>query len=114
MTLTLPTTVIVVAAPLRESNTILQELAQRTLPGVVFDVGSLKGPVRQGLLALAQSGARVTSIHPMFGPDTELLSGRHVIFVDVGVPGRHGHRARAVQLDHGRAGTTWTSKAMTD
>jgi chorismate mutase/prephenate dehydrogenase len=29
----------------------------------------------------------VTSIHPMFGPDTELLSGRHVVFVDVGVPG---------------------------
>lgn len=78
--------VIVVAAPLRESNTILQELAQRSLPGVVFDIGSLKGPVRQGLLALAQSGARVTSMHPMFGPDTELLSGRHVIFVDVGVP----------------------------
>jgi chorismate mutase/prephenate dehydrogenase len=23
----------------------------------------------------------------MFGPDTELLSGRHVIFVDLGVPG---------------------------
>ena len=78
--------VIVVAAPLRESNTILQDLAQRSLPGVVFDIGSLKGPVRQGLLALAQSGARVTSIHPMFGPDTELLSERHVIFVDVGVP----------------------------
>src|SRR5690606_40658471 len=26
------------------------------------------------------------SIHPMFGPDTRLLSGRHVIFVDLGVP----------------------------
>ncbi len=78
--------IVVVAAPLRESNAILQKLAQRSLPGVVFDIGSLKGPVRQGLLALAQSGARVTSIHPMFGPDTELLSGRHVIFVDVGVP----------------------------
>src|SRR6202042_3109112 len=27
---------------------------------------------------------RVTSLHPMFGPDTELLSGRHVIFIDLG------------------------------
>jgi prephenate dehydrogenase len=26
----------------------------------------------------------VTSLHPMFGPDTELLSGRHVIFIDLG------------------------------
>jgi len=30
---------------------------------------------------------RVTSIHPMFGPDTELLSGRHVIFIDLGDDG---------------------------
>jgi chorismate mutase/prephenate dehydrogenase len=36
------------------------------------------------LEALAEAGCRVTSIHPMFGPDTRLLSGRHVIFVDVG------------------------------
>jgi len=27
---------------------------------------------------------RVTSVHPMFGPDTQLLSGRHVIFIDLG------------------------------
>jgi chorismate mutase / prephenate dehydrogenase len=26
----------------------------------------------------------VTSVHPMFGPSTELLSGRHVVFVDLG------------------------------
>ena len=26
----------------------------------------------------------MTSVHPMFGPDTELLSGRHVIFIDLG------------------------------
>ncbi len=52
--------------------------------GVIFDVGSLKSPLRAGLMALKSHGCRVTSIHPMFGPDTELLSGRHVIFVDLG------------------------------
>jgi chorismate mutase/prephenate dehydrogenase len=52
----------------------------------VFDVGSLKSPLRRGIKALREAGVRVTSIHPMFGPDTELLSGRHIIFVDVGVP----------------------------
>ena len=77
--------VVVVAAPLRASNTILLELAEREVPGLVFDIGSLKSPVRAGLLALVRSGARVASLHPMFGPDTQLLSGRHVIFVDVGV-----------------------------
>jgi chorismate mutase/prephenate dehydrogenase len=50
----------------------------------VFDIGSLKSPLRRGLLALRAAGARVTSLHPMFGPDTELLSGRHVLFIDLG------------------------------
>ncbi len=75
---------IVVAAPLRISNTILLGLAARTPAGVVFDIGSLKSPLRPGLDALAAAGVRVTSIHPMFAPDTELLSGRHVIFIDLG------------------------------
>ncbi|MGI9263348.1 MAG: prephenate dehydrogenase/arogenate dehydrogenase family protein [Gammaproteobacteria bacterium] len=75
---------VIVAAPLRISATILEELASRRPPGLIFDVGSLKTPLAGGLRKLAEAGCRVTSIHPMFGPDTRLLSGRHVIFVDVG------------------------------
>jgi chorismate mutase/prephenate dehydrogenase len=77
---------IIVAAPLGASDAILMALAKRQPPGVIFDVGSLKSPLRAGLWALRDAGCRVTSVHPMFGPDTELLSGRHVIFVDLGVP----------------------------
>jgi len=76
--------VIVAAAPLVVTNSIFIEMAKRPPLGLVFDIGSLKSPLRDGLTALVEAGARVTSIHPMFGPDTELLSGRHVIFVDVG------------------------------
>lgn len=75
---------IVVATPLGQTDTVLRELAQRRPPGVIFDLGSLKSPLRGGLMALRSNGCRVTSVHPMFGPDTELLSGRHVIFVDLG------------------------------
>jgi chorismate mutase/prephenate dehydrogenase len=75
---------IVVAAPLGATNTILQQLAERQPRGVVFDLGSLKSPLRAGLTALRSAGVAVTSLHPMFGPDTELLSGRHVIFIDLG------------------------------
>lgn len=77
---------IAVAAPLGVTDAILRELAMRRPPGVVFDLGSLKSPLRSGLMALRSHGVKVTSLHPMFGPDTELLSGRHVIFVDLGVP----------------------------
>ncbi len=79
--------IIVVAAQLRQSNQILLELAERRPRGLVFDIGSLKSPLRAGLGALAAAGVRVTSVHPMFGPNTELLTGRHVILVDLGVPG---------------------------
>ncbi|MEW6743965.1 MAG: prephenate dehydrogenase/arogenate dehydrogenase family protein [Planctomycetota bacterium] len=76
---------IVLAAPLRVSGAILHELATASPPGLVFDIGSVKGPLRSGLIAMAEAGLHVTSLHPMFGPDTELLSGRHIVFVDVGV-----------------------------
>lgn len=75
---------IVVATPLKIANVVLQELAARKPRGVVFDIGSLKTPLRQGIDALQGAGCKVTSVHPMFGPDTELLSGRHVIFIDMG------------------------------
>ena len=75
---------IVVAAPLGATNTLLQEIAGFKPRGVVFDLGSLKSPLRAGLTALRAAGVAVTSLHPMFGPDTELLSGRHVIFIDLG------------------------------
>ena len=75
---------IVLATPLGVTDAILRELALRRPAGVIFDVGSLKSPLRAGLLALKSHGCKVTSVHPMFGPDTELLSGRHVVFVDLG------------------------------
>lgn len=75
---------IVIAAPLRETERTLVALAKRPPAGLVLDIGSLKRPLRSALEALSRAGGKVASIHPMFGPDTALLSGRHVIFVDVG------------------------------
>ncbi len=77
---------IIIAAPMPATNQILCELAKAPPAGVVFDVGSLKSPLREGLTAMRDAGAQVCSVHPMFGPDTALLSGRHVIFVDLGAP----------------------------
>ncbi len=76
--------VIVVAAPLAVSGRILAQLAVLKPQGLVFDIGSLKSPLIDGLQELRDAGCRVTSLHPMYGPDTRLLSGRHLIFCDVG------------------------------
>jgi chorismate mutase/prephenate dehydrogenase len=75
---------IVLATPLGATARLLELLAARAPRGLIFDLGSLKTPLRAGLAALTAAGCRVTSLHPMFGPDTELLSGRHVIFIDLG------------------------------
>ena len=77
---------IIVATPMKVAGAVLAELAARRPRGVVVDIGSLKSPLRAGLDQLKAAGCKVTSIHPLFGPDTRLLSGRHVVFCDVGVP----------------------------
>ncbi len=77
---------VIVAAPLRATAVILDELAQRRPSGVVFDVGSLKAPLRTGLERLVHAGVRTSSMHPLFGPDTRLLAGRHVVVIDLGMP----------------------------
>ena len=77
---------IVVAVPLRPSNAILLRLAELKPQGLIFDIGSLKSPMRTGLQALAAAGCRACSVHPMFGPDELGLSGRHILFVDTGNP----------------------------
>ena len=78
---------IVLATPLGATGPLLEFLAKRKPRGLICDLGSLKTPLRAGLDALVKAGCRVASLHPMFGPDTELLSGRHVIFIDLGDPG---------------------------
>ena len=75
---------IVVAVPLRPSNNILLRLAELKPECLVFDIGSLKSPMREGLDAMRESGCRICSVHPMFGPDEVGLSGRHILFVNVG------------------------------
>lgn len=75
---------LVVAVTLRPSNRILHRLAELRPTGLVFDIGSLKSPMRSGLEALVAAGCKVCSVHPMFGPRDVGLSGRHILFVDVG------------------------------
>lgn len=76
--------IIVVATPLAVSGQILTELAECRPKALIFDIASLKTPLRKGLERLKDNGCLVASLHPMFGPETKLLSGRHLIFIDTG------------------------------
>lgn len=76
--------IIVIATPLGVTAQVLEELIEHRPKGLVFDLASVKTPLRQSLAALKKAGIKITSLHPMFGPDTQLLSNRHVVFVDLG------------------------------
>jgi len=78
---------IILCTPIAVTAALLPQLARRKPAGLVVDISSLKGPLQPGLEAMRAAGCRVASIHPLFGPDTELLSGRNVIFVDTGDAG---------------------------
>lgn len=82
--MTLDHDLILVATPLRTCNRILAALAEKRPSGLIIDVASLKTPIREGLNALLHAGCRVASLHPMFGPDAELLSGKHLVVVNLG------------------------------
>lgn len=77
---------ILVATPLHRTADVLQALAERPPRGVVVDIASIKAPVIPALHALSDAEVPTTSLHPMFGPDTSLLSGKHVLVSDVGHP----------------------------
>jgi chorismate mutase / prephenate dehydrogenase len=84
---------IVVAAPLKSSNAVLERLAGERPSGVVLEIGSIKTPLQAGVRALRDAGVDVGSVHPLFGPSANLLAGKHVIVCNLG-------SARATALAH--------------
>ncbi len=78
--------ILVVATPIRASLAVLSELEKlQVYSPVIFDVSSVKTPVKAALERLKSHGAKVTSLHPMFGPSVELLFGKHIIRTSLGV-----------------------------
>ena len=52
--------------------------------GVVVDLSSIKTPLVEPIRLLRAAGARVASIHPMFGPSATLLRDADVVVCDTG------------------------------
>lgn len=81
----------------RAYDLILLATPPSTLPGLVddigtrlttstllADIGSVKGEAASRLSLLAKRGKKVASLHPMFGPRTDLLMGKNVLILDAG------------------------------
>lgn len=73
---------VLVATPPSTVGDVLDRLAGAT--GLVVEISSLKSPVLPALRKLVASGTRVASIHPMWGPKTDLLGGRNLVVCSLG------------------------------
>lgn len=52
--------------------------------GILIDIASVKEPLLAAVKDLQKAGARVASIHPMFGPDAKMLRDHDVVICDTG------------------------------
>lgn len=77
--------VAVIAVPIRSVGPTLRMLRGSGTRALVFDIASVKSPFLAEFRAAART-MRVGSIHPMFGPDAKLLSGRTLILCGAGRP----------------------------
>jgi chorismate mutase/prephenate dehydrogenase len=78
--------VVVLSTPIGETRGILESILEAGPKGLVFDICSLKSPIVDTLRDGAKRGLRVASLHPLFAPDTVLLTGRILMVCDCGDP----------------------------
>ena len=76
--------VVLLATPLGSGKEVLEETLGLGPRGIVADLFSLKSHVLDVLRGAAERGLRVTSIHPLFGPNVRTLSGRVLAVCDCG------------------------------
>lgn len=74
--------VIVLATPIGVTPAVLEQVMAASPRGLIFDICSLKSPLVPLLERGVQAGLRVASVHPMFAPDSVLLSGRVLVVCD--------------------------------
>jgi len=81
----LPTAdLIVSAAPPVATAEVYDQWIASPPAGVIVDIASIKTPLIDAIRRLQQAGARVASIHPMFGPSVVLLRECDVVICDTG------------------------------
>ncbi len=76
--------VVVLATPIGRTPETLEKVLAMKPKGVVFDVCSVKEPVAPLIKKAVSKKFKISSVHPMFGPDARILLDRNVIVCDCG------------------------------
>jgi chorismate mutase/prephenate dehydrogenase len=73
---------VVCATPPSATALLYREWISNPPRGVITDLASIKGPLLEPISELARTGAKVASLHPMFGPSIVLLRDADVVICD--------------------------------
>jgi chorismate mutase/prephenate dehydrogenase len=82
--------IVIISSPLGACPDGLREVLDTRPRGLVFDVCSVKSHIAGQLRRAASSGIKITSVHPMFGPNAATPKGRNVIVCDCGCAQANG------------------------
>jgi len=75
---------VVSAAPPAATAQLYEAWVAAPPAGVIADIASIKTPLIASIRRLQHAGARVASLHPMFGPSVVLLRDCDVVICDTG------------------------------
>lgn len=75
---------IAICTPIETTSKVLKEITKIGTKSLVFDVCSLKSPILENLKNAQNKLPGLVSIHPMFGPDVDLLVGENILICDIG------------------------------
>jgi chorismate mutase/prephenate dehydrogenase len=76
--------IVIISTPISATGEMLDKVLSLEPEGTVFDIASIKTPLVPKLRKAAKKGLKVSSAHPMFGPDVESLLDRNVLICDCG------------------------------
>ena len=75
---------VIVSTPIETTAETIREVKEKLTPGtILFDIASVKGEIPKALSEAALLGAKVLSIHPLFGPGATTLKGKKVIVIPI-------------------------------
>lgn len=75
---------ILLATPLDATPEVYEELIQLKPSAIICDIASLKSGLLESIRKAREARLRVASIHPLFGPDTRILSDKVICLCNCG------------------------------
>ena len=84
--------IVVLATPISATPALIDQLTDSGTKALVFDICSLKTPLIPAITRAQAKGLAIGSVHPMFGPNVEVLAGSNIVLCD------HGNQATLERL----------------